>query len=93
MIRIEYVGSGEICEVYEPRLTNRRFKLILEWTLENAMANHEHDEVAIVTIGNALYYISADTWQEFARVYGEVNVFKDSLETAPLYTKYYTLAD
>ena len=93
MIRIEYVGTGEINEIWEARLTCRRFRQIVEWTILNAMYNPERDEVAIVTVGNALYYICVDTWCDGSSVYGELNVFKDSLDLSPIYTKYYTLAE
>ena len=91
-MRVDYIGSGEIL-ITESRLTRYWFRQIFNNCMYEAMNNGEHDEVAVIISGNAKYYICCDTWQEFARVYGEMNVFKDSLETAPIYTKHYILAD
>ena len=93
MVKAVCTGSGAILEWYSTRLTRNIFRIIFNECMYWAMDNSEHDEVIEITVGNAKYYMCCDTWQECTKVYGEMNVFKDNLETQPIYSKHYILAE
>lgn len=96
---ITHFNYGDIVEWYDTRLTRRIFKIIQENLIYEAMTSDGHDAVANVTVcadgntSNSRYIITADAWQEISKVYGELNVFKESLDNLPIYTRTMILAE
>ncbi len=92
-------SCGDIAEWNNTRLTRRVFKSIQESLIYDAMTSDEHDALAEVEVysdfnsPHSRYIITIDTWQEFSGICGELNVFKDSLNNPPIYTRDMILAE